>query len=83
MKFTTEEEVTDTLPFLDILVIKRGPKLAMKVYRKPTHAGHHLHFKSTYPHHMIRRVFHSLISRAKVMCQDQKDIKKLRTQGMI
>jgi hypothetical protein len=35
-----EVEADDTLPFLDVLVMKRGPKLAMKVYRKPTHTGH-------------------------------------------
>jgi hypothetical protein len=34
MKFAMEVEA---LPFLDVLVMKRGPKLAVKVYRKPTH----------------------------------------------
>jgi hypothetical protein len=46
IKFTMEVEANDTLPFLDILVLKRGPKLAMKVYRKHTHTGCYLH-----PHH--------------------------------
>jgi hypothetical protein len=27
-----EVEVKNTLPFLDILIMKRGPNLAMKVY---------------------------------------------------
>jgi hypothetical protein len=31
IKFTMEVEANDTLPFLDGLVMKRGPKLAMKV----------------------------------------------------
>jgi hypothetical protein len=76
IKFTMEVEVNDTLPFLDILVMKRGPKLAMNVYRKPTHTGHYLHFKSNHSHHAKRGVIHSLISRAKVICQDQKDFNK-------
>jgi hypothetical protein len=39
IKFTMEVEANDTLPFLDVLVMKRGPKLAMKVYQKLTHTG--------------------------------------------
>jgi hypothetical protein len=68
-----EVEVNDTLPFLDVLVMRRGPKLDMKVYWKPTHTGVYLHFKSTDPYHMKRGVVHSLISQAKVICQGQKD----------
>jgi hypothetical protein len=34
-KFTMEVEANDTLSFLDILVMKWGPKLTTKVYRKP------------------------------------------------
>jgi hypothetical protein len=68
IKFTTENEANGTLSFLDVLVMKRGPKLATKVYQKPTHAGHY--------------VIHSLISRAKVMCQDHKDFnKEIRNVG--
>jgi hypothetical protein len=52
----------DTVSFLDVLVMRRGPKLATKVYWKPTHAGHYF--------------IHSLISRAKVICQDHKDFDK-------
>jgi hypothetical protein len=49
IKFAMEVEANDTHPFLDVLVTKTGPKLATKVYRKPTHTGH-LHFKSKDPH---------------------------------
>jgi hypothetical protein len=37
IKFTSEVEANDTLPFLEVLVMKRGLKLAMKVYQKYTH----------------------------------------------
>jgi hypothetical protein len=55
------------------MIVKRGPKLATKVYRNPTHTGRYLHFKSNNLHHVKRGVIHSLISRASFVCQDQKD----------
>jgi hypothetical protein len=73
INFTTEVEANDTFPFLDVLVVKRDPKLATKVYRKRIHTGCYLHFKSSHPYHVKRGVVHSLISRAKAICQDQKD----------
>jgi hypothetical protein len=76
IKFKTEAEANDTLLPLDVLVMKRGYKLAMKVQWEPTHTGRYLHFKSNHPQHKKRRVVHSSISRAKVICQDQKDFIK-------
>jgi hypothetical protein len=66
IKFTMEIESYNTLPFLNVLVMKQGPKLIIKVYRKPTHTGHYLHFKPNHPHHMKRGVVHRLANRAKV-----------------
>jgi hypothetical protein len=71
-----EVESNGTLPFLGAVVMKSGPKLAMKVSWKPTHAGCYLHFKSNHPHHVKRGVVHSLISRVKVIYQDQKGFNK-------
>jgi hypothetical protein len=45
IKFTVEDEANDTIPFLDSLVMKRGSKLALKVYYTLTHKGHYLNFK--------------------------------------
>jgi hypothetical protein len=73
IKFTMEVETNDTLPFLEVLVMKRGPKLAMKVYQKSTRIGCYLHFKSNHPHHIKRGVVHSSISQAKIIYQDQND----------
>jgi hypothetical protein len=61
-KFTKEVEANDTFLFFDISIMKRGPKLAKKVYQTPTHTGRYLHFKSNHPHHVKRGVIHSLIS---------------------
>jgi hypothetical protein len=32
------------LPFLDVLYMKRSPKMPTQVYRKPIHTGCYLHF---------------------------------------
>jgi hypothetical protein len=72
IKFKMEVEANDTLQFLDILVMERGPKLATKVYKKPTHTGCYLHFKPNRPHHGKRGVIHSLISSVRVICHDQQ-----------
>jgi hypothetical protein len=82
-----EVEANDTLPFLAVLVMKRGPKLAKKVHRKPTHTDRYLHSNFNYSHHAKKGAARSLISRAKVICQGQKDfnkgIKKIRHDQML
>jgi hypothetical protein len=72
-KLTMEVEANDILLFLDVLLMKRGLKLAMEVYLKPTHTGRYWHFKSNHPHHVKSGRVHGLISQAKVICQDHKD----------
>jgi hypothetical protein len=62
VKFTMEVEASDILPFLDVLVMKRGTKLVMKVYWKTTHTGRYLHLNSNHPYDVKRRVVHNLIS---------------------
>jgi hypothetical protein len=38
IKFTMDVEANN-LPFLDVLIMKRSPKLTVKGYRKPIHTG--------------------------------------------
>jgi hypothetical protein len=64
------------LPFLDVLVTKRSLNLSTEVYQKPAHTGQVLHFKSGHPKHVKRRVVHGLVNKAKVICQELKDLKK-------
>jgi hypothetical protein len=66
IKFTTQVD-DNTIPLLDVMVMKRGPKLATKVYQKLTYAGHYLHFNSNHPHHVKRKVVQSFINIANVM----------------
>jgi hypothetical protein len=71
-----EAQTNDILLFLDVLVMKRGPKLTMDVYRKPAHTIRYLHFKSNHPYHLKRGAIRGSISRSKVICQAKKDFKK-------
>jgi hypothetical protein len=60
-------EANDILFILEVLALKMGPKMAIKVYQKPTHTDCYLHFNSS---HMKQGAIRSLLSRAKVTYQD-------------
>jgi hypothetical protein len=88
IRFTLEVEANYTLPFLDVLVMNRGPKLAAKMLRKPpTHTDRYPRFKFNHTHHLEIGVIDSLISRVKAICQDQKDfnneIKNIRHEFLM
>jgi hypothetical protein len=52
--FIMEIESDSAIPFLDILVIRKGMTLATKAYRKPIHTGRYHNFKSGQLPHMRR-----------------------------
>jgi hypothetical protein len=54
IKFIIDVEANYTLPFLGVLVTKRGPNLTTEVYKKPTHTGRYLHFKVNCPYHVFQ-----------------------------
>jgi hypothetical protein len=68
-----EIELEGAIPFLDILVIRKGAALTMKVYKKPTHPGQYLNFNSNHPPHVKRGTIHSLHDRASTICQERQD----------
>ena len=49
IKFTTESEKDNTMPFLDFLFIRENGKFESSVYRKPTFTGVYTHFQSLIP----------------------------------
>jgi hypothetical protein len=61
---------------LDVLVIGKETTLVTQVYRKPTHTGRYLNFKSNHPSHVKRVLIQSLHNRASTICQDRQDLAK-------
>ena len=76
IKFTYEEEQNNTLPFLDVLFIRDGEKLNTTVYRKDTYNGLYLHWNSFKPIIWKRRILKWLISRAYMVCSNEKLLEK-------
>jgi hypothetical protein len=58
------------VPFQDVLFITKGTAWATKVYRKPTHTGWYLNFKSNHPPHVKREIIQRLHNRASTICQE-------------
>ena len=52
IKFTYEEQVDNSLPFLDVKLSKLDSgRLKVQIYRKKTHTDQYLHFDSCHPPH--------------------------------
>jgi hypothetical protein len=69
-----EIESDSAIPFLDVLVMRKGMTLATKVYRKPTHTRRYLNFSSNHPPHIKGGLIQSLHKRASVICQEHQDL---------
>jgi hypothetical protein len=63
-----EIESDNTISFLDVLVIREGAALVTQVYKKPTHTGQYLNFKSDHPPHVKRGLIKNLYDRAATIC---------------
>jgi hypothetical protein len=55
--FTMKIESEGAIPFLDVLVTRKGTALTTKVYKKPTHTGRYLNLNSNHPPHVKRELF--------------------------
>jgi len=71
-KITMEIETDSVNPLLDVLVIREGNTMNIKIYRKPTHTGCYLHFQSKSPRHVKRGIVQSLYHRPNVIYQEQQ-----------
>ena len=60
------------LPFLDTITIRRGTRLEVNVYRKPTHTDRYLDFNSHHPMCHKRSVVSTLLRRAQNIPSTQK-----------
>ncbi|GJQ77821.1 hypothetical protein Trydic_g16078 [Trypoxylus dichotomus] len=66
VKFTTELEVDNRIPFLDILVHKLSDgTLRTTVCKKPKHTGQNLHFESNHSHNVKLGVAECLYNRVR------------------
>jgi hypothetical protein len=74
IQFTMAIEPDSAIPFLDILVIRIGTVLAIKVSRTPTDTGLYLNFNSNHPPHMKRGLIQSLHNGASSICQERQDL---------
>ena len=76
IRLTMEKEVNNKLPFLDVCVERTGNTLNTSVYRKSTHTGQYLNFKSNHPKHVKIGIAKCLFSRAEKICSthDAKSI---------
>jgi hypothetical protein len=74
IQFTKETESDCAIPFLDVLLIRKGMALASKVYRKPTHNAPYLNFKSNHPPHVKRHLILTLHNRASIIYQEQQNL---------
>ncbi|KAA3680386.1 uncharacterized protein DEA37_0014864 [Paragonimus westermani] len=69
LKVTCEFEVSNCLPFLDILISRREDgSVRRTVYRKPTWSGQYLNFSSFTPIQHKRALVNTLFTRARRIC---------------
>lgn len=70
IRFTSEEESENRLPFLDVTVGRREGNLTTSVYRKGTHTNRVLSFDSHHPLSAKKAVIISLFDRTKTHFKD-------------
>ena len=88
IKFTYEEEVNDTLPFLDVNVFRDANRFSSTVHRKETFSGVYTNFKSFLPEVYKKGLISSLLYRAyrisssyESLHQEIENLKKIFTKN--
>lgn len=77
IKFTFEEELDNSIPFLDAIITKKDDgSLKLRIYRKPTHTYQYLQFQSHHPLHHKLGVVRTLMDREDSIVSEQDDHQK-------
>ena len=72
IQFTVEEENTNnSIPFLDVEIVRSDLNLTTKVYRKPTNICSYVHFYSNHHTNVKKSVFISMFLRAFKICSKE------------
>jgi Reverse transcriptase (RNA-dependent DNA polymerase)/GIY-YIG catalytic domain len=74
IKWTFEEMKDGKLPFLDCEVMLKEGKLTTKVYRKPTHSGAYIDYRSNHSMNTKHGIIRILTKRAKEYCEKEEDL---------
>ena len=72
LRFTYEEPIGTTLPFLDILISKNDTGFETKVYKKKTDVGKCLNYESECPDRYKKAVITAYINRAIHVCSSRE-----------
>ena len=80
IKFTMEEESNGELAFFDSLLKLNNGDISVLVYRKPTHTGQYLHFRSHHQTSCKQSVVSSLFNRVYSIVTNKDDLRKGNTR---
>ena len=82
MSFTSETEINNMLPFLDVKVIRDNKSFITSVYRKPTFSGVYTNYDSFIPEIYKSSLIYTLLFRSYTLCSSWSlidvEIKKLK-----
>ena len=79
IKWTSEMEENDALPFTDLNIKRVGNKFVTEVYRKPTHTLRFSHWRSNRPKDCQLNNMKGLLYRAENLCDLDQDKQKEKT----
>ena len=80
IQFTFDTETLGCLPFLDVMVERKGNRLSMDIYRKPTHTDAYLHYHSNHHPRTKLGIVKCLQTRARIICDDEEKFTRETTK---
>ena len=80
IQFTFDTETSGCLPFLDVMVERKGNRLSTDIYRKPTHTDAYLHYRSNHHPRTKLGIVKCLRTRARIICDDEEKFTRETTK---